>query len=100
MENSVSEVSTAKELRKALDFVGPIDQVYVNSFKPFSRSMEEPIRELLALGEFIASVLRDGDAITASGDGGESVDMEDAPVAPIWSAYFTSTHFSTLKQSR
>lgn len=39
-------------------FAGPIDDVYVHSFDPFVRALEEPILELRAVGEFIEGVLK------------------------------------------
>ncbi len=63
IEHSRSEASTARKLRKALNSVGPIDTRYVNSFEPLSQSMEEPILELRALGEFIESIVREGNGV-------------------------------------
>lgn len=42
---------------------------YVNSFEALSGSMEEPILELRTLGEFIASILEEGDEIPHSESG-------------------------------
>ena len=78
-----------------MDFVGPIDAVYVNSFGPFSRWIEEPILELRALGEFIASILKDGDEITLPGSteaslSRGSVEMQSVPTLPKSSPYFNT----------
>ena len=78
-----------------MEFVGPIDAIYVNSFGPFSRWMEEPILELRALGEFFASILKDGDEIAlpgspeASGSRG-SVETRSAPTLLTSSPYFNT----------
>ena len=95
IENSTSEASTAKQLREALNFVGPIDAIYVDSFDPFSRWMEKPILELRALGEFIASILKVGDETALPGSqeasgGGGSVEMQSAPTLPTSSPYFNT----------
>ena len=41
--------------------------VYVKSFDSLSQSMQEPILELRSLGEFIASILQEGDEISPHG---------------------------------
>lgn len=48
-------------------FAGPIDDVYVNSFDPFVRALEEPILELRAMGEFIEGVLKGEIGIVSAG---------------------------------
>ncbi|KAF6237694.1 hypothetical protein HO173_003895 [Letharia columbiana] len=65
IENSISEASTARKLRKSLEYVGPIDTGYVNSFEAFRCSMQDPILELRHLGEFIESIIAEGDEISA-----------------------------------
>ena len=76
-----------------MDFVGPIDAIYVHSFGPFSRWLEEPILELRALGDFITSILKDGDEIALSGSpeasiGGRSLEMKSASALTTLSPYF------------
>ena len=43
---------------------GPFEASYIRSFDKFSRWIEQPILELRDLGDFIASILREGDAIS------------------------------------
>ena len=78
-----------------MDFVGPIDAIYVNSFGPFPRWLEEPILELRALGDFIASILKDGDEIALPGSpeasgGRRSIETQSAPTLQTSSPYFNT----------
>ena len=103
-----------KKLRQALNFAGPIDNVYVRSFDPFVRALEEPILELRAVGGFIEGVLkgergsvsaglnssttmfggmsgesvRGGEGAGVGGSGGEVREEESKATVKISSKYF------------
>ena len=51
--------------------------MYVNSFDPPYRSLEEPILALRALGDFIASILKEGDEIAPPGSQPAETTVQD-----------------------
>ncbi|KAM0794716.1 hypothetical protein BDR22DRAFT_967478 [Usnea florida] len=54
---ATTEAESARTIREALEFVGPINRAYVRRFTDFGQSMVEPLLELHTLERFIASIL-------------------------------------------
>lgn len=106
IENSTSEASTAKKIRKALKRVGQFDAIYISSFENLAHMIEEPILELRGLAEFVASIVKEGDEIlphhsppktptlsksSLSKPSSHLAETKDASTVPTSSPYLTTS---------